>query len=399
MDRAAGWTETDGHGQNWADPPTLKVSRSAQLGLAVFVSSAPSGEGHDHCRGRTLARNFERAGICRWAKSRDLGMDDDARRGRCVAHDRGRAVPIGRKPEARELVAECRNDLLDGAVGDEDGSLAGDLAPDLDALRQPQPHEQRMQIVGGGAAAGRGVCWGVRLGRRRDDRRCGTRRGRREHRRANHHGLRCGRAGFAKERRDRAVLAALLSLHAFGLDAPHHVVALRGGVPADEPEADGRGCHDQKEGVLLHPGHGIGGRCRFHAGGAGCSEGSPYADGVSAADLVLVLVSVVMLVVVAALAVTVVQLRHVLGDLRDATASFTAHVAPVIAELTDAAHGAADQVERLDDLIGVAGAVTSTVDSATAATVRVLSSPVIRTAAIARGTRRAARRLRAGDED
>ena len=54
-------------------------------------------------------------------------------------------------------------------------------------------------------------------------------------------------------------------------------------------------------------------------------------------------------------------------------------------------------VDRLENLIDVASSVTGTVDSATAATVRVLSNPVIKTAAIARGTRKAARRLKSAE--
>jgi hypothetical protein len=59
---------------------------------------------------------------------------------------------------------------------------------------------------------------------------------------------------------------------------------------------------------------------------------------------------------------------------------------------------AAHQVARLEDLISVASSVTGTVDSATAATVRVLANPVIKTAAFARGTRRAAKSLTKPEE-
>ena len=55
------------------------------------------------------------------------------------------------------------------------------------------------------------------------------------------------------------------------------------------------------------------------------------------------------------------------------------------------------QVDRLENLLDVASQVTDTMDQATAATVRVLSSPVIKTAAIARGTRKAARRLKSAE--
>lgn len=115
-------------------------------------------------------------------------------------------------------------------------------------------------------------------------------------------------------------------------------------------------------------------------------------------DVVLVALTVVSLAAVAVLAVTVVQLRHLVGTLRDEVRDFREAAAPAAVDLRDAADRAGRQVDRLEDLIGVASSVTTTVDSATAATVRVLSSPVIKTAAIAKGTRRAARRLTAAEE-
>jgi len=119
---------------------------------------------------------------------------------------------------------------------------------------------------------------------------------------------------------------------------------------------------------------------------------------VSGTDVVLVALTVVCLLAVAALAVTVVQLRAATHALRREVAAFRESAVPAAQELSSSAQLAAHQVDRLENLIDVASSVTDTMDQATAATVRVLSSPVIKTAALAKGTRKAARRLRSAEE-
>ncbi len=118
---------------------------------------------------------------------------------------------------------------------------------------------------------------------------------------------------------------------------------------------------------------------------------------VSATDVVMIALTVVCLLATGALAVTVVQLRATTTALRRELESFRESAVPAAVDLTDSARAAARQVDRLENLIGVAASVTDTMDQATAATVRVLSSPVIKTAAIAKGTRRAARRLKSAE--
>lgn len=118
----------------------------------------------------------------------------------------------------------------------------------------------------------------------------------------------------------------------------------------------------------------------------------------SGSDVALVVLMVVALAAVAILAVTTMRLAAVLSDLKASTESFVRQATPLLEELSDAARGASSQVDRLDDLIGTAGQVTRGVDDATSATVRVLSNPVIKTAALAKGTKRAARRLRSAPE-
>lgn len=113
----------------------------------------------------------------------------------------------------------------------------------------------------------------------------------------------------------------------------------------------------------------------------------------SATDIVLIVTTIVSLVAIAALAVTVSQLRLVVRSLRQELAAFRETVQPAAQRLDDSARSAARQIDRLDNLISTASSVTETVDGATASAVRVLSNPVIKTAAVARGTRKAAKRL------
>lgn len=112
------------------------------------------------------------------------------------------------------------------------------------------------------------------------------------------------------------------------------------------------------------------------------------------ADLLTVLVAVVGLGLAVTCAVLAVRLLLAVRALRAATAAFEAEAVPAVAELRAAVRQAGREVDRLDDLVEVATAIGTKVDTATDATYRALTSPVIKGVAIASGTRRAARRLR-----
>jgi hypothetical protein len=117
-----------------------------------------------------------------------------------------------------------------------------------------------------------------------------------------------------------------------------------------------------------------------------------------ALDLVTVVVAVLALGLCATAAVVSARLLRAARDLEAATAAFTDHALPAIEELRTAAHDARGQVDRVDALVEVAGAIGDRVDTATEATYRALTSPVIKGVALASGTRRAAQRLRGRDE-
>ncbi len=71
---------------------------------------------------------------------------------------------------------------------------------------------------------------------------------------------------------------------------------------------------------------------------------------------------------------------------------------PAVEELRVAAHHAVAEVDRIDALVELAGSIGERVDTATEATYRALTSPVIKGVALASGTRRAAQRLRGTSE-
>lgn len=117
-----------------------------------------------------------------------------------------------------------------------------------------------------------------------------------------------------------------------------------------------------------------------------------------ALDLLTVLCGVLALGAAVALSLTCVRLAAAARSLEAATTAFSDAALPAVEELRAAASDAVDQVDRVDALVEVATAIGDRVDTATEATYRALTSPVIKGVALATGTRRAAQRLR-GRED
>ncbi|MFZ4517725.1 MAG: hypothetical protein ACOYOP_05030 [Microthrixaceae bacterium] len=117
----------------------------------------------------------------------------------------------------------------------------------------------------------------------------------------------------------------------------------------------------------------------------------------SALELLTVLCGVLALAAAAGLAVATARLLRAARDLDAARAAFEEGAVPAVEELRSAARRATAEVDKVDDLLDVAGSIGTRVDSATEATYRALTSPVIKGVAAAAGTRRAARRLRRSD--
>jgi len=114
----------------------------------------------------------------------------------------------------------------------------------------------------------------------------------------------------------------------------------------------------------------------------------------TAADLLSVICAVLALAAAATLSLLATRALRAARQLEDATRIFTEQAIPAVEELRVAAGRATSEVDRIDDLLDLAASIGDRVDSATEATYRALTSPVIKGVAFASGTRRAADRLR-----
>jgi hypothetical protein len=124
---------------------------------------------------------------------------------------------------------------------------------------------------------------------------------------------------------------------------------------------------------------------------------------VSAGDLALVVGAVLCCIGFAGLIVVLMRVLDTLRALRSEVADLRAATGPLIAELRSttsdarqAVNEARDDLDRFDRVLGSAEAVSNVVhrSGASRVTKAALSTPVIKTAAIASGTTRAVRRLR-----
>lgn len=115
---------------------------------------------------------------------------------------------------------------------------------------------------------------------------------------------------------------------------------------------------------------------------------------ISAADLAVVVVTVVSLVAVAALVVALQLVWRTIRALR-ATLVDVEHRAGSAVEALGATVGETNrQLARMDELMGSAESISATVDATSRLAYRALSAPVIKTVALASGTSKAAKRLR-----
>ena len=117
-----------------------------------------------------------------------------------------------------------------------------------------------------------------------------------------------------------------------------------------------------------------------------------------ALDLLTVLCGVLALGAATALTLASSRLLRAARSLEAAADAFDAAAVPAVEELRVAAHHAMGEIERIDALVELAGSIGERVDTATEATYRALTSPVIKGVALASGTRRAAQRLRGSSD-
>lgn len=124
----------------------------------------------------------------------------------------------------------------------------------------------------------------------------------------------------------------------------------------------------------------------------------------TAADLVLIVVAVLCTLGFAALVVVLVRVLDTLKALRREVTSLRSETQPLLAELqvsTAEARSAMDtarsDLERFDRVLGSAEAISEAVDGSSRVARTAFSTPVIKLAGLATGTRRAVRRIRKRD--
>jgi hypothetical protein len=122
-------------------------------------------------------------------------------------------------------------------------------------------------------------------------------------------------------------------------------------------------------------------------GGSGTMASASYG---SVAIGVTVVATLVVVLLIAAVGALLAAAR----DLRRETEKLRRQGQALLADLDGTVAHAADELDRVDDLIGSAERLTATVDSATGMTRAAWASPVIKVMALGAGTARASERLR-----
>jgi hypothetical protein len=115
---------------------------------------------------------------------------------------------------------------------------------------------------------------------------------------------------------------------------------------------------------------------------------------VSAGELAIVLATVLCALGFAALVVVLVRVLQTMRDLRLELADLQSRTGPLLDELERSVNEARADLERFDRVLGSAEAISDNVAGASRVARVALSTPVIKTVALASGTSRAAKRLR-----
>ena len=118
-----------------------------------------------------------------------------------------------------------------------------------------------------------------------------------------------------------------------------------------------------------------------------------------ASDAAAVIVAVTSGVAVLVLIWAIVSLTRTMKLLRESVDELRRESLPVVAELRGTVQQANTELERVDNLLGTAESISTTVDSASRLAYLAFSNPVIKAIAFASGTGRAARRFRKGRDE
>lgn len=114
----------------------------------------------------------------------------------------------------------------------------------------------------------------------------------------------------------------------------------------------------------------------------------------TATDLAAVILAVVALGVTAMAVVFIMMLRRAADEVRELTIDLRTHADVTMERIESRATTIDEELHRVDGLIASAERVSARADTLSKMTYGAVAKPVIKTAAVVKGTSRAARRLR-----
>jgi hypothetical protein len=114
----------------------------------------------------------------------------------------------------------------------------------------------------------------------------------------------------------------------------------------------------------------------------------------SSRDVAALVASVVAAVLVLALLVALVALVRAIKTLRETAEQLRANTLPLVVEARAAVSQANDDLERVDGLVGRAGSISATVDSASKLAYLTVFNPTVKLLAFSTGVSRAVRVFR-----
>lgn len=119
----------------------------------------------------------------------------------------------------------------------------------------------------------------------------------------------------------------------------------------------------------------------------------------TAGQLALVVATVLCAIGFAGLCVALVRVLDALRAVQRELGELRAETRPLLADLRVSVDEARHDLDRFDRVLGSAEAISANVEGASLVAKTALSAPLIKTVALASGTRRAARRLRGRVDD
>ncbi|MGH9057351.1 MAG: hypothetical protein ACRDYY_16060 [Acidimicrobiales bacterium] len=111
-------------------------------------------------------------------------------------------------------------------------------------------------------------------------------------------------------------------------------------------------------------------------------------------SVVAIAITAVSVLVIAALAWAAASLRRSARELQELAGELSVHASLILAEVESAWESAQGELDRVDDLVGSAEAISATVGSASRIAQAALAGPLIKAMAFGAGTARAGRRIR-----